>query len=66
LAQHLSVTASSILKVLAEHLPENIDDPTLIAHWPLDETEGMFAADNRAVQPQPRIYGKNTQKAGSF
>jgi N-acetylneuraminic acid mutarotase len=34
------------LKVLAEHLFEEVDDPTLIAHWPLDETEGMYAADS--------------------
>jgi hypothetical protein len=34
------------LKVLAEYLFEEVDDPTLIAHWPLDETEGMFAADS--------------------
>jgi len=31
------------LKVLAEHLFEEIADPTLIAHWPLDETEGDIA-----------------------
>ena len=34
------------LKVLAEHLFEEVEDPTLIAHWPLDETEGMYAADS--------------------
>jgi len=34
------------LIVLAEHLFEQENDPTLIAHWPLDETEGLFAADN--------------------
>jgi len=34
------------LIVLAEHLFEEVDDPTLIAHWPLDETEGMFTADS--------------------
>ena len=34
------------LKVLAEHFFEEVDDPTLVAHWPLDETEGMFAADS--------------------
>jgi hypothetical protein len=31
------------LKVLAEHLFEQINDPTLIAHWPLDETGGTTA-----------------------
>jgi hypothetical protein len=34
------------LVVLAEHLFEQVNDPTLVAHWPLDETEGMFAADS--------------------
>jgi len=33
------------LKVLAEHLLHEVDDPTLIAHWPLDETEGAIVAD---------------------
>jgi N-acetylneuraminic acid mutarotase len=33
------------LKVLTEHLFEEVDDPTLIAHWPLDEIEGMIAHD---------------------
>jgi len=34
------------LKVLAEHLFEEVNDPSLVAHWPLDETEGIFAADS--------------------
>ena len=34
------------LKVLSEHLFEQVEDPTLIAHWAFDETEGMFAADS--------------------
>ena len=34
------------LVVLAERLFEDVNDPTLVAHWPLDETEGMFAADS--------------------
>ncbi|MFC1604447.1 LamG-like jellyroll fold domain-containing protein [Planctomycetota bacterium] len=32
--------------VLSEHLFEDVDDPTLIAHWALDETEGMYAVDS--------------------
>jgi N-acetylneuraminic acid mutarotase len=31
------------MKVLAEHLFEEVDDPTLIAHWAFDETEGILA-----------------------
>ncbi|MHC4534122.1 MAG: LamG-like jellyroll fold domain-containing protein [Planctomycetota bacterium] len=34
------------LVVLAEHLFEDINDPTLLAHWALDETEGMAVADS--------------------
>jgi Tol biopolymer transport system component len=34
------------LILLVEHLFEQVNDPTLVAHWPLDETEGMFAADS--------------------
>jgi len=34
------------LIVLSEHLFEDVNDPTLVAHWALDETEGMFAADS--------------------
>ena len=34
------------LIVLSEHLFENVDDPTLIAHWALDETEGNTAQDS--------------------
>jgi len=33
------------LIVLAEHLFEAVYDPTLVAHWALDEAEGMFAAE---------------------
>ena len=31
------------LKVLADHLFEEDDDPTLIAHWPLNEAQGDIA-----------------------
>jgi len=34
------------LIVLAGHLFENVNDPTLVAHWALDETEGMTAQDS--------------------
>jgi len=34
------------LIVLAEHLFEEVSDPTLIAHWPLDEAQGTIAYDN--------------------
>ena len=31
------------LKVFADHLFEEVDDPTLIAHWPFDEAQGDIA-----------------------
>jgi hypothetical protein len=34
------------LKVLAEHLFEEIYDPTLVAHWPLDQTEGIMVVES--------------------
>jgi hypothetical protein len=34
------------LVVLAEHLFEDVNDPTLIAHWPLDEAQGNISYDN--------------------
>ena len=33
------------LKVLAEHLFQDVYDPTLVVHWPFDETEGMVVED---------------------
>ena len=37
------------LVVLAEHLFEDVNDPTLIAHWPLDEAQGNIAYDNAGI-----------------
>ena len=34
------------LKVLAENLFEEVNDPTLVAHWALDETEGGVAQES--------------------
>ena len=33
------------MKILAEHLFEEVEDHTLVAHWALDEAEGIIAAD---------------------
>ena len=44
------------LVVLAEHLFEEVDDPTLIAHWALDETEGDIASDS-ANDNDGSVYG---------
>jgi len=37
------------LQVLAEYIGEPVGDPTLIAHWAFDETEGMTAYDSAGV-----------------
>jgi len=34
------------LELLMSYWEQPFDDPTLIAHWALDETEGMFATDS--------------------
>jgi len=34
------------LKVLARYIGEEVDDPTLAAHWALDEAEGIIAHDS--------------------
>ena len=37
------------LIVLAEHLFEEVNDPTLVAHWAFDEAEGDIAYDSAGV-----------------
>jgi len=37
------------LITLSEHLFEEVKDPTLIAHWPLDEAQGDIAYDNAGM-----------------
>ncbi len=34
------------LEVLMSYWEQKVEDPTLIAHWALDETEGMVVADS--------------------
>ena len=34
------------LIALGNHIGEEVHDPTLVAHWALDETEGMVASDS--------------------
>jgi Tol biopolymer transport system component len=34
------------LRVLAEYIGQGFQDPTLVAHWAFDETEGSVAADS--------------------
>jgi hypothetical protein len=44
------------LRVLAKYIGEELDDPTLAAHWALDETEGIVAADS-AGQTDATVIG---------
>jgi len=41
-----SVVDVNDLTVLAGYIGQEVNDPTLIAHWGLDETEGMLATDS--------------------
>jgi len=45
------------LIVLSEHLFEEVDDPTLVAHWALDEIEGDIASDS-ANDNDGNVYGE--------
>jgi len=47
------------LIVLAEHLFEEVDDPTLVAHWAMDEIEGDRASDS-ANDNDGIVYGDPT------
>jgi len=44
------------LIVLVEHLFEEVNDPTLVAHWALDEIEGDIASDS-ANDIDGTVYG---------
>jgi hypothetical protein len=52
------------LKVLAEHLFKNVSDPTLVAHWGLDETEGGIAYDSAGLNDASVIGGALWQPGG--
>jgi len=52
------------LKVFAEHLFEEVDDPTLIAHWPLDGAQGVIAYDNAAENDGALMGGPVWQADG--
>ncbi|HCO96930.1 MAG TPA: hypothetical protein DIU00_23830 [Phycisphaerales bacterium] len=52
------------LKVLAEHLFEEAYDPALIAHWALDETDGMFAVDSAGDNDAVVVGGATWQPDG--
>lgn len=38
------------LEILLEYWDQNLDDPTLLAYWALDETEGLIAYDSVGIK----------------
>jgi len=54
------------LIVLSEHLFEDVNDPTLIAHWPLDEAQGVIAYDSAADRDGTLMGGPVWQPDGGI
>jgi Tol biopolymer transport system component len=54
------------LIVLAEHLFEDVNDPTLIAYWPLDEAQGDIAYDNAGTCDGTLLGAPVWQPAGGM
>jgi hypothetical protein len=52
------------LELLMSYWKQPIDDPTLIAHWTLDEAEGIFAYDSAGVNDAVVIGGIEWQPIG--
>ena len=54
------------LVVLSEHLFEEVNDPTLVAHWALDEAEGILAHDSAGENDAYLIGDPIWQPAGGM
>ena len=52
------------LTVLAGHIGQDVNDPTLIAHWALEETEGMTAHDSAGSNDAMVLGNAAWQPAG--
>ena len=52
------------LTVLSEHLFEEVNDSTLVAHWALDEAEGTVAYDSAGVNDAFVVGGTAWQPSG--
>jgi len=52
------------LELLMGYWKQPIDDPTLIAHWALDETEGIIAYDTAGVNDAIVVGGTEWQPSG--
>jgi hypothetical protein len=49
------------LTVLAEYIGKEIEDPTLVAHWAFDESEGTVAVDSAGDYDGTRVGGATWQ-----
>ena len=54
------------LIILSEHLFEDVNDPTLIAHWPLDEAQGVIAYNNASDRDGTLVNGPVWQPDGGM
>jgi gluconolactonase len=52
------------LILLSENLFQDVNDPTLAAHWALDETDGMFGYDNAGDNDAVVVGGASWQPDG--
>jgi hypothetical protein len=52
------------LLVLADHIGEQVDDSTLVAHWALDETEGLVTSDSAGSHDGMVMGAPTWQPAG--
>ncbi|MCL5734255.1 MAG: LamG domain-containing protein [Actinobacteria bacterium] len=58
------VVDANDLKVLAGHVGQEVNDPTLVAHWALDETAGTTAADSAGSNNLTVTGGATWQPVG--
>ena len=58
------VVDANDLTVLAGYIGQEVNDPTLIAHWALDETEGMTAHDSAGRNDAMVLGGATWQPVG--
>jgi hypothetical protein len=58
------VVDSKDLMVLAEYIGQEFEDPTLVAHWAFDETEGEVAADSAGENDGMAVGNPVWQPAG--
>jgi hypothetical protein len=52
------------LKVIAEYIGQEVTDPTFVAHWPLDETEGTIAHDSAGDRDATTVIGTPVWRLG--